>query len=437
VIPARCVCVVTVLASCALLRAQLPMVQTTGTVTDAETGAPIESFWIIPGSQSTNGRQYFQYAEAVEQQNGEYVHLHHLRSHGHILRIEADGYLPVASPELDAEEDSTFDAKLRRGANVTGRVVTSEGEPAAGAEVMIISDYTSAQLENQRPAEHAGSPLAVTDEQGRFSLRPVTDGAYDIVAVHDVGRARVTSKRIASGEPVRLQSWARVEGILMIGAKPAAGQQITMSWAGSKSDWDTRDRCEYRTKTDDAGRFAFDRVHAGDLNIGRIVRVEAGARPLSGTSNRQIIATRAGETTSVQLGGAGRAVIGRVVFPPDMPEQFTVSQPQLGPPPQRLRAAATSPPSPDKRTAWDELFTYMHIVPLKPDGTFRIEDVLPGEYVLNLDFREHDSSGPDPRGFGRTIGSVNLPITISPIPGGRTDEPLDLGELRLTRPEEK
>ena len=130
-------------------------------------------------------------------------------------------------------------------------------------------------------------------------------------------------------------------------------------------------------------------------------------------------------------------MVGRVVFPPDLPEQFVVSQPTLGPPGPRLRAAATTQHSPDKRTTYDEVLTLMHVVPLQPDGSFRVEDVLPGEYVLSLRLQEHDPSARGMFGAGAVIGSIHLPVTIPPIPGGQTVEPLDLGDLPLTRPERK
>ena len=63
---------------------------------------------------------------------------------------------------------------------------------------------------------------------------------------------------------------------------------------------------------------------------------------------------------------------------------------------------------------------------LHADGTFRIEDVPAGQYVLDLHFRGRTS---------RTREACTPPptakVTVPAIPGGRSDEPLDMGAIRL------
>ena len=66
-------------------------------------------------------------------------------------------------------------------------------------------------------------------------------------------------------------------------------------------------------------------------------------------------------------------------------------------------------------------------VGLAPDGSFRFDDLPAGEYRLTIQVNEDAGSAGDP---GRSPGST-VQFTIPPIPGGRSDEPLDLGALRL------
>jgi peroxiredoxin len=65
-------------------------------------------------------------------------------------------------------------------------------------------------------------------------------------------------------------------------------------------------------------------------------------------------------------------------------------------------------------------------VNLAPDGSFRIDDVPPDEYRLSVSV--NDNNTVRERGPFAILGHV---FTIPPVPGGRSDEPLDLGFLRL------
>ena len=60
------------------------------------------------------------------------------------------------------------------------------------------------------------------------------------------------------------------------------------------------------------------------------------------------------------------------------------------------------------------------------DGSFRVEDLPAGDYrltVIAVDLQATDSD--------LEIGRVEREFTIQEIPGGRSDEPLDLGTLEL------
>ena len=61
-----------------------------------------------------------------------------------------------------------------------------------------------------------------------------------------------------------------------------------------------------------------------------------------------------------------------------------------------------------------------------PDGTFRIEDVPAGRYVLKLPFEGVSRSSREGRqAFARAE------VIVPEIPGGRSDEPLDIGAIPL------
>jgi peroxiredoxin len=65
-------------------------------------------------------------------------------------------------------------------------------------------------------------------------------------------------------------------------------------------------------------------------------------------------------------------------------------------------------------------------VTLDRDGSFRVEDVPPGRYLLKLPFQErtHEDQG------GR-LAFARAEVVVPVIPGGRSDDPLDIGAITL------
>ena len=105
------------------------------------------------------------------------------------------------------------------------------------------------------------------------------------------------------------------------------------------------------------------------------------------------------------------------------------------------------PPTPDdyldfdsgRRSAWWDAFSrtpegraYVedrdrsYAVDLRPDGTFRIEDVPAGRYVLKLPF---EGLSRDTREGRQAFARAE--VAVPEIPGGRSDEPLDIGAVPL------
>jgi peroxiredoxin len=70
------------------------------------------------------------------------------------------------------------------------------------------------------------------------------------------------------------------------------------------------------------------------------------------------------------------------------------------------------------------------MVPIEADGTFRIEDVLPGSYTLSIHLGDPPGLAGGPAA-SRIAGSVDRPVDVKAIPGSRTDDPFDLGALEI------
>jgi thiol-disulfide isomerase/thioredoxin len=69
-----------------------------------------------------------------------------------------------------------------------------------------------------------------------------------------------------------------------------------------------------------------------------------------------------------------------------------------------------------------------HYTPLfESNGTFRIDNVPPGDYTLNLNVTNPERGD----NYYEQIGSASKEVTVPPPPPGKPDEPFDLGAVEL------
>jgi len=266
------------------------------------------------------------------------------------------------------------------------------------------------------------------------------------------------SRNLATGKGIELvtlapkvvadrvkQTCGRVEGIVLIGSKPGANQEIRLDpFELEPCNKDQRQK-EFKATADSDGRFVFDGVPVGWVKIGRLAQM--GEATWSVT-NRVAIEIEREQTTSVAIGGTGRPVIGRFVTPKDYKEPIDFGH--------GLRALSTfrpEPPHPEnydrmtkrEQTAWrsewgktpegrafyrdhqirERMFTFT----AKKGGTFRIEDVPAGKYQFQVWIEEAPWQA---NGMPEEIAFYGGVVEVAEMPSGRSDEPLDLGELQLT-----
>jgi hypothetical protein len=196
--------------------------------------------------------------------------------------------------------------------------------------------------------------------------------------------------------------------------------------------------------TDGSGRFVLERVAPGRINVFR--RVDNPDNQGWTLSHPRYQDVKPGETVRLQVGGTGRPTTGRLAIPEGIAlGQFELNQVALGH--GALTPVLREPPTPDdfldfnseQRSAWWEAFSrtpegraYVedrdrnYVADLRPDGTFRIEDVPAGRYLLKLPFEGLSRSTREGRqAFARSE------VVVPEIPGGRSDDPLDIGAIPL------
>jgi protocatechuate 3,4-dioxygenase beta subunit len=413
--------------------------QLTGKVADAQTKEPIKSFRLMSGfvyGGDDEDGVYWERQQRTSGTNGVYAaKLDYQRGQKVKFMALADGYLPKVTPALPDTGWHTFDFELNKGSGPQGVVVSTDGQPVAGAQVAILGlGYLylgKAAFRNYNPSD---AFQAKTDAQGRFSLSAAL-ASPTLVAVHEQGFCEIKAEELAASGKITLLPWGRVEGVMKFGNRLATNEQIMLgpkSYGRNELNYDSD---TFKRDTDDQGRFTFEYVPPGTRQL--LLVIPAGPRSWS-LSNPQRIEVKAGEVTRVTYGGMGRAVIGKVVLS-DPSRQLDWNQgyhnltTKWPKPPQQFNTPGEQRAwqnSPEMKAARENARQYRPR--FAADGSFRVEDVPAGTYDLQLNFTE---PGGDNLGMGRPVGSLTKEVVVPEMPGGRSDEPLDLGELKLQLPE--
>ncbi len=381
-----------------------------GRVVDKETGQPIPKFTLVPGYDSGNNRSVsWDHRQARAMTDGRYEIGFSEPRPGHLVRIEAEGYLAEVSRAFDDGDGHVrFDFALRKGAALSGTVCFPDGKPVAGAQVILCTPSQGVFLRNGRNDRASSNPSVETGQDGRFALPAQTD-PHLLVVLHDQGYMQVTDDDLKRSSTVTLQPWGRVEGQVLIGRRPGANQDVRMLFDRPSQPGTPRVYHEGGAVTDKDGHFVCERVAPGRATIGREIRV--------GQYNRRFaqnipIEIKAGETTRLTIGGRGRPVTGRVVIPDEVKDRINRETTECF-----VRGQAGE----DSSRVWN--------FRLESDGTFRAEDIPAGAHCLYVHVY---ALATIPRASrGEQIGTLTHPFTVPEMPEGRSDEPLDLGVLEL------
>src|SRR6185503_16293006 len=115
-----------------------------------------------------------------------------------------------------------FEFKLKKSADITGRVTFPDGAPVAGAEVWLggenfgpIMVMTALKKTVWQPGNGDWSIRTFSDVQGGFLFQP-RRAVNRVVVVHEWGCAAVSIDSLSSGSIV-LQPWGRITGVVRKG----------------------------------------------------------------------------------------------------------------------------------------------------------------------------------------------------------------------------
>ena len=400
---------------------------------DAETKKPVLSFTVTTADSWNEDQIYWRPERKKSSTDGQFTLEQSTGGYGPriVAKIEAPGYWPeILRPEGSGPQNILVE--LKPGTPIKGTVKLANGQPAAGAEIAILGEgyFTlgKGEFKKQNYGNRQNS-IVRSDSSGAFTLTP--SASQRVFIVHEQGSAETTISNLLKGSEVTLQPFGTIEGILMVGSKRGVNLEIKLNDkrnGGMGFDYDYGD---FDMKTDDEGKFKFTHVPAGPRWLVRLVPMDETSRAWS---HQTPVIVEPGKTAKVTVGGTGRAVVGKVV--PDDPTRvitwnsgnrsLVTLQPKA-PPYKTQEDYRLWSESPEVKTARENYRYYA--ITFADDGSFRADDIPPGKYEMRLSFNEPRSTSNG--NMGPQIGSITREFEIPPIPGGRTDDPLDLGTLPL------
>jgi protocatechuate 3,4-dioxygenase beta subunit len=289
------------------------------------------------------------------------------------------------SPGMDFTE---LQLVLDPGVSFSGIVVGSDGAPVQGAHVQLTpsgEDPTADMMSQFLPAAMLNPVGSTTsDANGAFTINNVPPGTYQLVASHSAyAKTTMPNVQVASGRPVTgyrvtLGKGGNAQGKYTIDGKPQPGAMIMIVGpAGFEM-----------VQTDSQGLFDVSGLSSGSYMIAAIDPSGIATAGQGVQFKPQVVDIVDGEVTDVDLGDAsGVPVTGLVSGAGDGLTVVALRRPG-GPSLESLDL-----------TNLGNLFDSMRYLAgqatVAPDGSFTIDGVEPGDYVLEVYSLDIGQNGPD------------------------------------------
>jgi thiol-disulfide isomerase/thioredoxin len=322
-------------------------------------------------------------------------------------------------------------------------ILCPDGHVADGASVVVVPRPESRRVfifeGDVNPPPFRDAQQFQSGPDGVVSI-PSSTPRQGMVVLHTTGYAELSPDAWARGGNINLLEWARIEGRLMIGSRPGAGQTVRAQVSFkrlSAQDWPRLFFVNARTDAD--GRFVLQRIPpVGAAELSRVVNTNQ-------LSQAKAVDVAPGKTTKVELGGMGRQVVGRLDAPAALMDRHdwlwvgeicTSEKVPPDPMPDDVKKQTA-----EQRQRWRTEFgksdagkAYLaarqkvldsptYPLEVASDGSFRIEDVAAGTYDLRVRILLKEGVDPGDHTYGE-IARGEGQVVVPPMPKGRSDEPL-------------
>ena len=417
------------------------MVRIAGEATDAESGEPLRQFRVR--IDELHGSSMSLVGEGHDGHFEWPLNLPFCREF--TLQVDADGYEATASDIRQmSNETQHFKFKMRRGGTVSGSVIDQYGRPVAGALVGLNGvGFNFIVGSDGRAISGNDAPQTMTDDKGHFSLRRGI-GTETVLIVHESGWAFEPVEKVTRAT-LSLAPWGSIAGTLQVNGEPAAGQKVTLAPSLPENDTVVAGvNVQGWATTDAAGRFRFERVPGGSVQVSRYFNFNRSGLGEVGIGAPTQVKVVGGKVAEIIVASPGRAIIGRLSLARPIPGfdwrddlqrlvQVREDLPpvEIGGMPRKTQEYVRSMRAGQRYNAK----TGKHFLTIQPDGAFRIDDVPPGQYRLQLSVRRPpvDPTSPVVEWDRQPeLGKLVRPITVPEADG--TAPTIDLGDIVIPVP---
>jgi hypothetical protein len=350
------------------------------------------------------------------------------------FRIEAEGYSAFVSEWIRPDSGDVMDVSLQPTdplKTVRGTVWGTDGQPAGGAQVALLTPEHSASLGQARFAQRSAVDRLIidADEAGKFAFPEEPNAAF-VVAVCSNGVARVPVGDLKAAMEIHLQAWGRIEGSIDVSARTRPLDYVMMDdlLAMNAPGCMRLDSQQFCSKPTEDGQFIFDFVPPGLLCVWLSARqVEDPQVPPF--HHPAWIQVTAGETAQVRIAETGYHVRGRFVLAGregDLIKKPVYAVLENGWPSDSATSAGLN------TKQWMRSFFDVGRLIISPDGRFESRNLIsPGTYQLlgriediSLDqtVEVPDPQGNDFSGLGNALNAIESLI-------------IDLGDVVVVRKE--
>ena len=187
--------------------------------------------------------------------------------------------------------------RLEKGDPIGGTVVDADGNPLAGAEVMLVEAHQNAHVQRYRLNDDYGpppDPVAKTDALGFFELPPSKAGGR-LLVLHEKGYMVLPYPGFKPGDRIAVLPWAKVAGVARRDGKPLHGAVATLNPTNDRGLFGPNIHFHLRAATHTDGKFVVQNVPSIPLTV----TTNQGEQLTQGPE----ITPAPGETTTVEVGG--------------------------------------------------------------------------------------------------------------------------------------
>ncbi|MEM6883401.1 MAG: redoxin domain-containing protein [Verrucomicrobiota bacterium] len=375
---------------------------------------------------------------------------------GNLIRVSAPGYMPAESERFamrGQRQEHVF--HLRPVDQLEFSILDHSEQPVPNAIVATISPQQSIFLNGFEMEESRmrGMKIIRSDASGTARITPPSE-EYLVMVLHESGVGISLQDKLMANQTMKLHPYGSLTGTAYRGKEKVTDGKVGIYWDWRKHFNIDDPQHDYglhfsqQASTDHNGKFKFDTVPAGTVSLGQYVSSFGGSNSCTYTTKVQI---SAGKVVDTKLGGDGSLVTGSITIPDSIKERnwkFSFSQlrqiPTVERPsvPDELQKGTLAMEEwsksearkkfEEKQQKWIEAMRNVisYSVVFENASSFRIDDVKPGKYSLNINI--HEAPEGNVCGYGDQLGSFTTEVEVP----DSEDTPIKLGELKVIAKEQ-